>query len=123
SRLTPSLLARQQGEARRQLQRVRLTPALIERPLANARDRLAALSRLASQLHPERPLERGYAIVLSANGGALGTKAAAAKEAALDLKFRDGTLRVATAEAPAPVKRRKKPAAGGSESRQDDLFG
>jgi len=123
ARLSPSLLARQQAEALRRLQRVRLVPGLIERPLATGRDRLAALARLASQLHPERPLERGYAIVLSPEGEALGSKAAARKERTLTLRFRDGEMPVTSAGTSAPRKSRAKPEAKSVPPRQEDLFG
>jgi len=83
-----------------------------------------------SQLHPEKPLERGYAIIRDASGKALTTRAEAAGEALLALQFRDGTLGVIPAEStspplplppalpPAPRKR-----ATSAPTTQDDLFG
>jgi exodeoxyribonuclease VII large subunit len=128
ARLSPSLLARSATEAQRRLDRARLSPALIERPLANGADRLAALTRVMSQLHPEKPLERGYAIIRDAAGKALTTRAEAAGEAALVLQFRDGTLDAVPADGaptrstPAPKPRPvPKPASPGPK--QDDLFG
>ena len=124
SRLTPSTLRRAHGDARTRLERARLVPALVERPLAAKRDQLAALTRLASQLHPERPLERGYAIVRDASGKALTSKAQAEKEPALKLQFKDDVLDVLTgSEPPARPKRPAKPKpAPGTPARQDDLF-
>jgi exodeoxyribonuclease VII large subunit len=123
ARLSPSLLARSAAEARRRLDRARLSPALVERPLRTGTDRLAALARVMSQLHPEKPLERGYAIIRSASGKALTTRAEAAGEALLVLQWRDGTLTAAPGEsAPPPPAPRKRPAPPGAPQ-QDDLFG
>ncbi|QUL37223.1 exodeoxyribonuclease VII large subunit [Erythrobacter sp. JK5] len=126
ARLSPPVLTRAHAEAQRRLERARLIPALVQRPLKSGQDRLAALARLASQLHPEKPLERGYAIVRDPEGRALTGKAQAEKEAALSLQFRDGMLGVAVGKpapaAPAgkPSKRRKPPS---SNPEQEDLFG
>jgi exodeoxyribonuclease VII large subunit len=123
ARLSPSLLTRSAAEAVRRLDRARLHPALVERPLRHGADRLAALTRVMSQLHPEKPLERGYAIIRDAGGKALTTRAEAAGERALVLQFRDGSLDAvptSTPSAPAP----RKPAPRSSPpSTQDDLFG
>ncbi len=124
ARLSPSLLVRQQSEARRRLERTRLTPALVERPLANARDRLVALARLASQLHPSRPLERGYAMALSASGDVMTGKAQAEQESALNLKFSDGELAVSVGDTPpSKPKRARKPSSPRGGPQQEDLFG
>ncbi|MGY6550698.1 MAG: exodeoxyribonuclease VII large subunit [Erythrobacter sp.] len=160
ARLSPGVLARSHSEASRRLERAGLAPALIERPMARAADHLArtrlvpalvtrphaaaqgrldALARLASQLHPEKPLERGYAIIRNAGGTALTTYAEAVGEAALVVQFRDGTLDVVAgtgggiaggaAGTPAPPKQPARPAAKPSPAakratpRQDDLFG
>ncbi|WP_172438981.1 exodeoxyribonuclease VII large subunit [Porphyrobacter sp. TH134] len=136
ARLSPSLLTRSAAEAQRRLDRARLAPALVERPLRQGTDRLAALTRVMSQLHPEKPLERGYAIIRDAGGKALTTRAAAAGEAALRLQFRDGTLdAVPAGPAPAPAPALATPASPPKPVRaaarpasptppvQDDLFG
>jgi len=133
ARLSPSLLTRAAAEAARRLDRARLAPALIERPMRERADRLAALARVMSQLHPEKPLERGYAIIRDAAGRALTTRAEAAGEAALVLQFRDGRLDAVPGGAPslsaAPppaAPRPRAPRAGsvaGSAPNQDDLFG
>jgi exodeoxyribonuclease VII large subunit len=126
ARLSPSLLNRSAAEAARRLERARLSPALVERPLRQGADRLAALTRVMSQLHPEKPLERGYAIIRSAEGRALTTRAEAAGEAALVLQFRDGRLDAVPADSAPPVPKPrpspapKRPAPG---AQQDDLFG
>jgi exodeoxyribonuclease VII large subunit len=132
ARLSPRLLTAAQAQRAERLERVRLVPALIERPRAAAQDRLDALARLALQLHPKKPLERGYAIVRTAAGEVLASHAAASRESALTLEFRDGTLAVGVGEPsgggpatrPPPTKPppRKSPARPAPPP-QDDLFG
>jgi len=84
------------------------------------------VSRVLGQLHPERPLERGYAIIRDGTGRALTSRAAAAQEAQLVVQFRDGRIdavpagRPGAARAPAP---RAAPAAKPEPAAQDDLFG
>lgn len=133
AQLSPRMLLRAHEERARRLERARLVPSLVERPLAASRDRLDSLARIASQLHPEKPLERGYAIVRDTAGKALTGKAQAEAERALTLQFKDGNLGVGVGDAPAPVPppavppaptkpvrktRPTKPSLG-----QDDLFG
>ncbi len=125
ARLAPSLLSRSAIEAQRRLEAARLTPALVERPLQNGGDRLAGLVRVMSQLHPEKPLERGYAIVRDRAGKALTHRAEAAGETLLSLQFRDGTLGVVPAGGtpppqPPPAAPRRRTA---TPPTQDDLFG
>ncbi|WP_086618160.1 exodeoxyribonuclease VII large subunit [Erythrobacter tepidarius] len=123
ARLSPSLLVRSASEAQRRLDRAGLVPALVERPLRQGADRVAALARVMSQLHPERPLERGYAIIRRADGAALTTRADAAGEARLVLQWRDGTLDAVPAGSTSPPLRpapRPRPA---PPPRQEDLFG
>ena len=123
ARLSPSLLSRTAAEGARRLDRARLHPALIERPLRERAERLAALTRVMSQLHPEKPLERGYAIIRDAAGKALTTRAEAAGESALTLQFRDGSLNAVPVGTP-PTPSPRKPAPRTSRpSTQDDLFG
>lgn len=136
ARLTPHILARRAQDAERRLINARLVPQLVTRPLEQKRQTLAALTRLASQFHPEKPLERGYAIVRDAKGSALTSKAAASQHSALSLQFSDGAIAVSTGEisaqphrAPPPksVKREPKSAKPAAKSpsppAQDDLFG
>lgn len=128
ARLSPSLLARSAAEAQRRLDRARLSPALVERPLREGTQRLAALTRVMSQLHPEKPLERGYAIIRDASGRALTTRAEAAGEARLLLQWRDGTLAAipegaAPPPSPSPPPAQRKHARSSPSAAQDDLFG
>ncbi|TAD78229.1 MAG: exodeoxyribonuclease VII large subunit, partial [Sphingomonadales bacterium] len=127
ARLSPSLLTRSAAEAQRRLDRARLGPALVERPLRDGAARLVALTRVMSQLHPEKPLERGYAIIRNASGKALTTRAEAAGEVRLSLQFRDGSLDAVPAGGtppPSPAPSPRKPALRRpSPAGQDDLFG
>ena len=122
-RLAPAILDRNLREAQRALAGQKLAPALVERPLAERRERLAALARLAEQLHPDRPLQRGYVRVTGADGRTIADSAVAAGESTLTLKFRDGTLDVATGSSSPPPTPRRKPRKTRTAPKQDDLFG
>ena len=133
-RLSPGVLQGRLREARGRLDAARLSPNLITKPIGEGRERLDALWRLAQQLHPDRPLARGYVRVTGPDGRTLTDKADAATYPALTLKFRDGDLAVSTGEAvegsgsapaptPAPAPVRRKPARKGTPPTQDDLFG
>ena len=124
ARLSPSLLTRSASEAQRRLERARLAPALVERPLRTGTDRLAALTRVMSQLHPKKPLERGYAIIRDASGRALTSRAIAAKESLILVEFADGELSaVPVGSTPPPAKPRPVSAPKRATPAQDDLFG
>ncbi len=126
ARLSVPLLVSRVGRASERLAAARLIPELVQRPIADYRTKLAALGRLAGQLHPDGPLQRGYVRVMSAGGQTLTDKRRAAKEPALTLKFRDGTLDVAPATgapAPKPKSPRQKPRPDPAQGAQDDLFG
>ena len=125
SRLSPNTLRRAHTDANRRLDQVRLVTALVERPIRDGRERLAALTRIASQLHPEKPLERGYAIVRDPTGKALTGKVQAEKESALELQFKDGRLQVGVGDAPPPATKpkRKSPRSNPPSAQQEDLFG
>lgn len=133
SRLSPHILSRALRDAEARLRQARLVPALLERPFTQKTERLSALARLASQFHPRKPLERGYAIVRDAAGKVLTTKALAEQADALSIEFADGALDVgegasATSAPPAsaqkkPAKRSKPRKAPSGSPAQDDLFG
>lgn len=122
SRLLEDALARRKVD----LDRVRLVPSLVQRPIKAGQDQLAALSRMIGQLHPEKPLERGYAIVRDETGKALIGKTQAEKAKALELQFKDGRLAVSVGgenrPANKPLSKRKKPRSE-APSTQEDLFG
>jgi exodeoxyribonuclease VII large subunit len=78
----------------------RLRRELLDMRLARASERLAALTRMAELVHPDRPLTRGYARVTAADGRTL-TKAADARAAIdLRLRFADGVVEASSALAP-----------------------
>ncbi len=112
ARLSAALLRSRLGHARQRLEGVRLTPDRVLRPLRERRERLAATWRVAEHLHPERPLERGYAMVLGESGRPVTTSEAARKQRVLALKFRDGQVDVVPSSAPP---RRKGAAPGGEQ--------
>ena len=71
----------------------KLRPAMLADRLHIARDRLDRTGRLLDTLHPNRPLEKGYAWVEGrANGKVLATAEAARGAGALTLHFADGTV-------------------------------
>lgn len=111
------------NRARERLQsdRARLNAPLLKARIERAQDRLSAVARLMTSLDPDNVLQRGYVRVVGA-GGTVTDKAAAAKEAVLTLKFRDGDLAV-TPSGGAPSPARRKPAPQGTPPKQDDLFG
>lgn len=131
ARLAPRLLSQALEGRKDRLDRVRLSPELIARPIAQGQSRLDALARLTQQLHPEKPLERGYAMVRSVDGRVVTSRVEAAGHTALELKFKDGNVHVGVGDAPilaqsAPqtvkaTNKKSKPKA--SNPAQDDLFG
>jgi exodeoxyribonuclease VII large subunit len=88
-------LERRLARARRELDRSAgaLRPAVLTARLDRARDRLAGAGRLLASVHPEKPLERGYAWVAARPSGKVITGADAARAVgAVTLHFRDGTV-------------------------------
>ena len=90
--LRPGLLAARIGRGRERLAAARLRSTLITARIADGRDRLARLWRLAEQLHPDKPLARGYARVESRDGKTVSTASGARAAAALTLVFADGKV-------------------------------
>ena len=66
--LRPALLSNLARRAGERLAAVRLTPDAIQRRLAEAHTRLAALDRLRRSLDPRAPLARGYVLVTAPDG-------------------------------------------------------
>ncbi len=97
ARLSAPLLAARLDHAWQRLAAQRLVPSLVIGRLGAQRERLDGLGRLIASLNPDTVLERGYVRVTGAGGRTLVSKAAAALEAALVLRFRDGELAVAPA--------------------------
>ena len=107
--LRPALLQTRLGEARRRLAGARLRPALVERPLAEASERLARLWRVAEQLHPLKPLARGYAFVEKADGKVVASTAEARAAGVVTLVFADGRIGARVEGVPRPAKERLRP--------------
>ncbi len=85
--LRPPLLAARLSQSRARLAAARLDSRLVARPMAEARERLDRLWRVAATLHPDRPLERGYARI-ETRGGTLVTSGEGARKAgAMTLVF------------------------------------
>ena len=102
-----------------------LRPQLLQSLLGNAQNRLDSVSRLASSLHPEAPLKRGFARVTDEAGKTVMNVGAAKDAGAVNLRFADGEVGANVAEArstpaPKPKPKARKPATATS---QQDLFG
>jgi len=69
-----------------------LHPRLLTRRVEQGQQRLDALTRLASSLHPEAPLKRGFARVTDADGKTIMSRAAALKAGDVTLRFVDGEV-------------------------------
>ena len=92
--LRPVRLQARLDQDRKAVARAGLEPKLIARRLAAASDRLDALARVLPQLDPDKPLARGFARVMTAAHETLTSRAQAAAQPALLLRFRDGDLPV-----------------------------
>ena len=116
-RLSLPLLRNRIANGGDRLARTGFTPQLLDRGFAHARDRLAGLERLLPQLHPDKPLDRGFVRVTDRSGQTLTQREQAARQQLLVLKFRDGDLPV-TPDAGARRPAAEKP----PPPRQGDLF-
>lgn len=76
-----------------------LRPQLLKAAHARAAERLQALWRVAELVHPNKPLERGYARVEDRAGQTLITAAGVLKAGQLRLVFKDGAVEARTDEA------------------------
>ncbi len=70
----------------------RLQPILLKRRTDDATSKLGGLTRLLLQLHPDKPLEKGYARVTGRDNKTVVSASAAREAAALTLRFSDGTV-------------------------------
>lgn len=135
AKLSLPLLRQRVQSATRDLDRAGLQDTLLKRRWVQARDALAPVARVLPQLDPRLPLQRGYALVKTADGQALTTRERAGRETALVLEFRDGELPVTVssgadgilAPVPAPPPKAPSPARKPARSkdeqpRQGDLF-
>ena len=90
-------------------------PSLLIAAHGRARERLAALWRVAELAHPNRPLERGYARIEDRQGHTLISAASVRAAGDLRLVFADGAVDASTGAAPAAPRRRSRPAAPGEQ--------
>jgi exodeoxyribonuclease VII large subunit len=90
--LRPALLAARIARSRERLAAARLRPTLVTTRIADAQDRLARLWRVAEQLHPDKPLARGYARIEGRDGKTISTAPAAKAAGAMTLVFADGRV-------------------------------
>ena len=90
--LRPGFLASRVARARDRLAAARLRPQLVETRVARARETLARLWRVAEQLHPDKPLARGYARVETRGGRVVADVAAARGAGGVTLVFADGRV-------------------------------
>ncbi|HZF45208.1 MAG TPA: exodeoxyribonuclease VII large subunit, partial [Sphingomonadaceae bacterium] len=111
-----------QADGRLQLASVRLTPALLTRPVVQRQDKLDALDRLRLQLDPRAPLRRGYVLVSDGSGHVVKTAADARRHALLTLEFEDGKLEVSTGDTPPPTAKRPSKTGKSSPEGQAELF-
>lgn len=112
ARLSAPLLRVRVERARDRLAAVRLQPALLSRPLAERREKLAALERLRRQLDPKAPLARGYALVCAPGHPVIKSREVAAAQDRLTLEFADGTLAVTPDGKRAPSRPKPAPPSG-----------
>ncbi len=109
AKLSAPLLLSRLGRARERLSAQRLVTALVERRIAEGRERASVLWRMAEQLSPARVLARGYAIVRGDAGKPVMSAAAAAGESSLELEFHDGRVRLGHGGAAAPPTSPRRP--------------
>ncbi len=87
----------------------RLSLPLLAARLDRARDRVTALAQMLELLDYKRVLGRGYAIVRGGAGQPVMSAAQAGAEAALELEFADGRIRIGSGAAPPVTKQSTKP--------------
>lgn len=120
--LRPALLSARVMRERERLDARRLRPEVLLQRIEHARGKVEALDRLRRSLNPEAPLERGYVLVTDLNGNLVKDKATAAQQAALTLKFADGTLDVTAGSTPPPPRPAPKPRPAERPGGQQELF-
>jgi len=126
----PRALMQRTAHARADLAAVapRLQARLLSERVARAREKLAALWRLADLAHPERPLQRGFVRVTDRAGKTLVHAAAARAAGSIDLHFADGRVAAQVGDSAGPVpfrpaRRVERKTGGPYLPGQADLFG
>jgi len=87
----------------------RFSPALIARPMRDARQRLTAIGDLLESLSFRRVLERGYALVRDAAGRPVTAAAGLAGGDAVSIEFTDGAVGAQVTGTSAPARTRTAP--------------
>lgn len=91
--LRPAMLNRRLAQSRDRLAAVRIAPQQLIRRVDDATARLTVLWRVAEQLHPDKPLARGYARIEARGTGKTLVNATAARAAGmLVVRFADGAI-------------------------------
>jgi exodeoxyribonuclease VII large subunit len=132
SSLNPQILNRLVNDKMRSLDALRLTPAIVKRGLDNGQKRLDSLWRLAENLHPDRPLSKGFARITNRSDMTLTSANATRAAQHVSLHFSDGKVDATiegdtqilvqnkpAAIAPAKIKKAAKPK---TSNNQADLF-
>jgi len=119
--LRPSLLHRKLDRAHERLAAIRLSDRPIRLTIDQGRQRLEAIWRIAEQLHPDKPLARGYVRVERRDGGVLSRADEARAAGALTLHFADGAVDARVENGGKPAYAKPRPS-GDPAPRQQDLF-
>jgi exodeoxyribonuclease VII large subunit len=90
----PRALAARAGQSRAELAAVapRLRPEILSDRVVRGREKLAAAWKMAELVHPDRPLQRGFARVTAHDGRTLLDVAAARAERRVQLHYKDGVV-------------------------------
>ena len=120
--LRPALLEQRLTAAGERLARATPDMALIERVHMRSDERLQGIARLLGQLDPDRPLERGFARLTSADGDVLMSAAAARAAGQFTVKFADDAFGAIATDAPPPKKPRSRTPKPAADLKQESLF-
>ena len=124
ARLNPALLSRPLDRQRERLGALRLTTASLQRRMIEGRSRLSGIERLLVSLHPEAPLQRGFARVTSADGKTTIMNSAQAQTVChVRINFADGSVEADISGADKPRTPTAPKSSRPKTVGQHDLFG
>ena len=124
ARLNPALLSRPLDRQRERLGALRLTTASLQRRMIEGRSRLSGIERLLVSLHPEAPLQRGFARVTSADGKTTIMNSAQAQTVGhVRINFADGSVEADISGADKPRTPTAPKSSRPKTVGQHDLFG